>query len=211
MSGRHQSYADQVCWHFATDLLLTSRYQDACAWPATACRLSTDLLQLIVKSSYPKTCCKLFQFKHSHKISILSSLLKGFLSYMNFVTQTGTDRSNIVQMSSTDLSYPMGNIGTLVGNAQIVHKMDSSLETSNAEDLAVMMASACKYTTKKKLFSADVPTEYERNFESFALLDEFSPSCSLPLIQLKKGTYFFMCTRNNNFSNRSQKGRITVT
>ena len=131
---------------------------------------------------------------------------------MNFVTQTGTDRSNIVQMSSTDLSYPMGNTGTLVGNAQIVHKMDPSFETSSAEDLAVVMASACKYKTKAELFSSkEVPTEYERKFESFALLDEFSPSCSLPLIQLRKGTYFFMCTRNNNFSNRSQKGRITVT
>lgn len=116
-----------------------------------------------------------------------------------------------MQMSSTDVSYPMGNIGTLVGNAQIVHKMDSSLSTTTAEDLAIMMASACEYKTKAELFSSRVPTEYDRTFESFALLDGFPPSCSLPLLQLKKGTYFFMCTRNNNFSNRSQKGRITVT
>ena len=25
------------------------------------------------------------------------------------------------------------------------------------------------------------------------------------------GTYYFMCSRNNNFSNRSQKGKIIVT
>ena len=24
------------------------------------------------------------------------------------------------------------------------------------------------------------------------------------------GTYYYMCTRNNNFSNRSQKGKIIV-
>ena len=26
----------------------------------------------------------------------------------------------------------------------------------------------------------------------------------------RSGTYFYMCTRNNNFSNRSQKGKIVV-
>ena len=26
----------------------------------------------------------------------------------------------------------------------------------------------------------------------------------------KAGTYYYMCTRNNNFSNRSQKGKIIV-
>ena len=42
----------QICWHHATDLLPTSRYQDAFAWLATACwrhvccKLSTDLLQV---------------------------------------------------------------------------------------------------------------------------------------------------------------------
>ncbi len=26
----------------------------------------------------------------------------------------------------------------------------------------------------------------------------------------ERGTYYYMCTRNNNFSNRSQKGKIIV-
>jgi hypothetical protein len=30
------------------------------------------------------------------------------------------------------------------------------------------------------------------------------------VIQLNSGTYFYACSRNNNFSNRSQKGRIRV-
>lgn len=125
--------------------------------------------------------------------------------------QTGTDRSNILQMSATDESYPMVQAGTLVENAQIVYKMDPASGTTTAEDLAVTMATACKFKTKAELFnSREVPGENDRNYEKFSLLDYFSPSCSLPLIQLNKGTYFYMCTRNNNFSNRSQKGRITV-
>ena len=26
----------------------------------------------------------------------------------------------------------------------------------------------------------------------------------------KKGTYYYMCSRNNNFTNRSQKGKVIV-
>lgn len=114
-------------------------------------------------------------------------------------------------MSATDESYPMVQAGTLVENAQIVYKMDPASGTTTAEDLAVTMATACKFKTKAELFnSREVPGENDRNYEKFSLLDYFFPSCSLPLIQLNKGTYFYMCTRNNNFSNRSQKGRITV-
>ena len=31
-----------------------------------------------------------------------------------------------------------------------------------------------------------------------------------PRMVTQVGTYYFMCTRNNNFSNRSQKGKIIV-
>lgn len=32
-----------------------------------------------------------------------------------------------------------------------------------------------------------------------------------PRMVTQVGTYYFMCTRNNNFSNRSQKGKITLS
>jgi hypothetical protein len=113
-------------------------------------------------------------------------------------------------MSSTDVSYPMENIGTLAQGAQIVHKMDPELATSTSDDLAIMMASSCEFKTKAQLFSANLPTQYSRRYEKYALLDEFPASCSLPVIKLQPGTYLFMSTRNNNFSNRDQKGRLTV-
>lgn len=30
------------------------------------------------------------------------------------------------------------------------------------------------------------------------------------LLRITKGVYYYMCTRNNNFTNRSQRGKITV-
>ena len=58
----------QDCWHLATDLLSTSRYQDAFAWLATACwrqvccKLSQETCcKLIVETCYPQACCKLFE------------------------------------------------------------------------------------------------------------------------------------------------------
>jgi hypothetical protein len=43
------------------------------------------------------------------------------------------------------------------------------------------------------------------------LLNDVSPTFRGPLIKLTEtGTVHYMCTRNNNFSNRSQKGSITV-
>ena len=41
-------------------------------------------------------------------------------------------------------------------------------------------------------------------------LDDVDPYFNGGLKQMSRGTYFYMCTRNNNFSNRSQKGTIIV-
>jgi hypothetical protein len=59
------------------------------------------------------------------------------------------------------------------------------------------------------------PAEFDAldagNVANKGLLDNVSPTFRGPLIQLMDtGTVHYMCTRNNNFSNRSQKGTITV-
>ena len=42
-------------------------------------------------------------------------------------------------------------------------------------------------------------------------LDDAGPYYNLGIRQVNKlGTYNYMCTRNNDFSNRDQKGRVTV-
>lgn len=43
-------------------------------------------------------------------------------------------------------------------------------------------------------------------------LDDAGTYYDLPLYKITKiGTYYYLCTRNNNFTNRSQKGVIIVT
>ena len=43
-------------------------------------------------------------------------------------------------------------------------------------------------------------------------LDDAGPYFNLGIRKINElGTYHYMCTRNNDFSNRDQKGRITVS
>ena len=42
------------------------------------------------------------------------------------------------------------------------------------------------------------------------VLDNAPASYGGALIQFASGEYFYMCSRNNNFTNRSQKGRLSV-
>jgi len=49
------------------------------------------------------------------------------------------------------------------------------------------------------------------NTNNKGLLDNVSPTFRGPLMKLTEaGTVHYMCTRNNNFSNRSQKATINV-
>ena len=43
------------------------------------------------------------------------------------------------------------------------------------------------------------------------LLDNAPASFEGAVLQLKRGVYYYICSRNNNFTNRSQKGMKTVT
>ena len=43
------------------------------------------------------------------------------------------------------------------------------------------------------------------------LLNNASPSFTGAVMKFKTGTYHYICSRNNNFTNRSQKGMLTVT
>ncbi len=43
------------------------------------------------------------------------------------------------------------------------------------------------------------------------LLNNVSPSFEGMVLKFSPGTYHYKCSRNNNFTNRSQKGMLTVT
>jgi len=96
-----------------------------------------------------------------------------------------TDRSNLVQMEALDLNYPMN-----LTDATMFDGLPSSSQ----------LTAAIGFATSGILNGAVDPE-----------LDTSSPYYNGPLVPFNnKGCYYFMCTRNNAFSNRSQKGTINV-
>ncbi|WP_395241813.1 hypothetical protein, partial [Salmonella sp. s51933] len=79
----------------------------------------------------------------------------------------------------------------------------------NNADLAIAMATAGHF---KSL--SEIPSPFKVpgcDAKQAAQLDCYRPSFSGVVLQFKKGNYYYMCSRNNNFTNRSQKGRLTVS
>lgn len=109
--------------------------------------------------------------------------------------RTSTDRSNIVQIKSLDNNIPLASTQGKIDNPlfpdpEVSRRMayldqtDCDPNTNNQQDVK----------NCKKLNAA--PTPYFNG----------------GVIQMNNpGTYFYTSTRNNNFSNRTQKGQITVT
>lgn len=120
-----------------------------------------------------------------------------------------TDRSNIVEMAAPDKSYPfLGSQSTMFDNAKVIHALDGK-KTKTGADIAIAMATAGYFPTASAVTSPFAVQGCNR--DQAAELDCFPPSYSGLLLQfVKPGTYYYMCSRNNNFTNRSQKGRLTV-
>ncbi|XP_028415067.1 protein DD3-3-like [Dendronephthya gigantea] len=125
--------------------------------------------------------------------------------------RAGTDRHNIVQMASTDISYPSTELGSMMQNAKIVYRDPKTQSTTTtSKDLAVLLATAGNFKTERVMSVFNFQRNHKTKLKAYAELDYYPPSFSAPLLQLSRGTYYFMCTRNNNFSNRSQKARLIV-
>ncbi len=78
-----------------------------------------------------------------------------------------------------------------------------------AKDIALYMSSSSYYKCVKTKSCSE-------SYELLSALDEnlnkAAPSLPGILVKFKKSNsiYYYMCSRNNNFSNRSQKGSITI-
>jgi hypothetical protein len=110
----------------------------------------------------------------------------------------------MVEMANPPVNYPLTSEKqlTMFTNAEIVWTSDE--ETKTKQDLILSMASSgyynsmtlCKASPQKTALNAELnngPASYR------GMLLRFAP-----------GEYYYMCTRNNNFSNRNQKGRLVV-
>lgn len=108
-------------------------------------------------------------------------------------------------MKDPSVNYPLqsGETSYLFKNAEIIWSHD--IKTKTKEDLILSMASSGYYNSVT-LCQASPTT----NAKLDALLNIAPASYPGILLRFAPGTYYYMCTRNNNFTNRNQKGRIHV-
>jgi hypothetical protein len=118
----------------------------------------------------------------------------------------GTDRQNFVQMKDMDDNYPIPLDGifkttNIFAKSQCFDQQGTAFATWI--DCAITMATSGQYRTVTAAQSATT------NFDP--LLNDAPPSLIGGVVmKVQAGTYNYMCTRNNNFSNRSQKGSLIV-
>lgn len=128
--------------------------------------------------------------------------------------KAGTDRNNMVELTDRASNFPTpfekSKLWAGVEVAWIYHDKKDIAK----KDLAINLASSGYYRCENKTTCPEskhsqylVSTKTKMN----NLLDNASPSYEGVLLKYtKKGIYNYMCTRNNNFTNRSQKAAIIV-
>lgn len=140
----------------------------------------------------------------------------------------GTDRSNLVETKDLNENYPlpfemtnmwkdMELVGFLNNNIDFTDDTRNYLSVSRAftsQDLALYFSSGSYYTCVKSTTCGNA--SYEKlnanNNKLDADLNNAPASLSGAIVRFTKNNkqYIYMCSRNNNFSNRSQKGSIIV-
>ena len=134
----------------------------------------------------------------------------------------GTDRNNLVQIDNLNKNYPLPyELTTLWNDATLIGVLSSNIKPTHpntfflssaldAKDLAIYLSSSGYYQCIKSSICGN------RSFEAQTLVDanlNAAPaSLHGALLKFTKtnSRYNYMCSRNNNFSNRSQKGFIFV-
>lgn len=113
----------------------------------------------------------------------------------------GTDRSNIIQIKTLSDNFPWADMP----------EDSAMIEDQNTRfQMAFLNQTGCKPLEQlyKELGSKD---RVERSPENCAKLNAASRYFDGGLVKMNKnGVYYYMSSRNNNFSNRSQKGRIII-
>merc|ERR1712154_68950 len=134
----------------------------------------------------------------------------------------GSDRSNIAELLSLRSSYPLPYdkfTSTFLDNADCKWPLERT--TVSATDAKIILASGGYYSGEKapqgqqagnQIMNADNTKNNNRNENLNPLLDNAAASFRQGLIccPQKAGTYNLVSTRNNNFTNRSQKMHIVV-
>lgn len=126
----------------------------------------------------------------------------------------GTDRNNIVQVLDPNTNYPVPwENATLFKDAEVIWASfadDPNNPGLSGQDVATAFASSGYY----RCVATATCTEsvQGKNPTLQQLLNNASPSFEGAILRfMREGTYHYICSRNNNFTNRSQKGQLTVS
>ncbi|KAH9496348.1 Protein DD3-3 [Bulinus truncatus] len=126
----------------------------------------------------------------------------------------GTDRSNFVEMSDRSQNFPTPfELSSLWPNVKVAWIYFNKINIS-PKDLAINMASSGYYrcadaSSCPEKENADYLVKTKAKISN--TLDNAPASYEGALLRFTKaGVYSYMCTRNNSFSNRSQKGSVVV-
>ena len=122
----------------------------------------------------------------------------------------GTDRNNIVPTLNETVNYPLpwehpANMMFRVASARWI---STGLDSPRPEELAVYFASSGYFhcVRNDRCGGDSVQTKNALN----NLLNNAPASFEGAVLRFPRGTYHYICSRNNNFTNRSQKGRLVV-
>ena len=126
----------------------------------------------------------------------------------------GTDRQSMVEIPDANSNYPLPWERTnMWRDVELVWRNDEKWTVSanqelSSVDIAVAFASGGYYGCYED-------TTCDRSLESLTprvdkLLNNVSPSFDGAVLKFRAGTYHYISSRNNNFTNRSQKGRLYV-
>jgi len=113
--------------------------------------------------------------------------------------RAGTDRSNIVQTKDPGANYAW-TWNEIPNSRKIFPKFEQALSA------AYLDQTDC--ATFEELQANGNSDNDPRNCNK---LNQASPKFDMGLVRIGEGTFYYMSSRNNNFSNRSQKGSIVST
>jgi len=120
---------------------------------------------------------------------------------------SGADRSNIIEINLLNLNEP-SNATDFKGQTMFVDD-DGDPDFDTILHLAYLNQTECK--TLQELLEIDNENDRDQDPENCYKINTPNPYFDGGLVQMNnEGTFKYMSTRNNHFTNRDQKGAIIV-
>jgi len=124
----------------------------------------------------------------------------------------GTDRHNIVQIGDHGLNLPLSADAADMFDveAEVNLETDPAFAGPRTREELVRQFALVKQTDCATAEAVENSNDRDQMASNCEKLNRADATVDLGLLRMRPGTYKYMSTRNNNFSNRGQKGKITV-